>query len=62
MQYRIEGKINRIGKGKYGRVFKMARKPTDIEYAKTCKITGAGILISGGLGFFIWIISELVVP
>jgi len=62
LQHRLEAKQKRIGKGKYGRVLKMARKPTDEEYSKTSKITGAGILLIGGLGFLIFLIATQVVP
>ena len=62
MQHRIEARQQRIGKGKYGRVLKMARKPTNEEYEKTAKITGLGIIAVGALGFFIYIIRELAVP
>lgn len=61
-QHRIEARQQRIGKGKYGRVLKMARKPTNEEYEKTAKITGIGIIAVGALGFFIYIIRELAVP
>jgi protein transport protein SEC61 subunit gamma-like protein len=62
VQHRIEARQQRIGKGKYGRVLKMARKPTNDEYEKTMKIVGAGILVVGALGFVIYIIRELAVP
>ena len=62
MQHRIEARQQRIGKGKYGRVLRMARKPTNEEYQKTAKITGAGILLIGAIGFIIYIINELAVP
>ena len=62
LQRRIESRQQRIGKGKYGRVLKMARKPTNEEYLKTAKITGAGILAIGAVGFIIYIIKELAVP
>ena len=62
IQNRVEAKRNRIGKGKYGRVLKMARKPTNEEYWKTAKITGAGILIIGGIGFAIFLIATQVAP
>lgn len=62
LQHRIETRQQRIGKGKYGRVLKMARKPTNEEYEKTSKITGAGILLIGAIGFVIYIIKELAVP
>jgi protein transport protein SEC61 subunit gamma-like protein len=62
VQHNIEARQQRIGKGKYGRVLKMARKPTNDEYEKTSKITGAGILLVGAIGFGIYIIKELGVP
>jgi protein transport protein SEC61 subunit gamma-like protein len=61
-QHRIESRQQRIGKGKYGRVLKMARKPTNDEYEKTSKIVGIGIIVVGALGFVIYIIRELAVP
>ncbi|MCK4365053.1 MAG: protein translocase SEC61 complex subunit gamma [Thermoplasmatales archaeon] len=62
LQHRLEARQNRVGKGKYGRVLKMARKPTNEEYSKTSKITGAGILLIGGLGFLIFLLSTIVAP
>jgi protein transport protein SEC61 subunit gamma-like protein len=62
LQHRIEVRQQRIGKGKYGRVLKMARKPTNEEYEKSAKITGAGILLVGAIGFLIYIIIDLVIP
>lgn len=62
LQRKIESKQARIGKGKYGRVLRMARKPTNEEYEKTSKITGIGIIIVGAIGFVIYIIKELAVP
>jgi len=62
LQHRIEVRQKRIGKGKYGRVLKMARKPTDDEFAKTSKITGAGILLIGGLGFLIFLLATQIAP
>jgi len=62
LQHTLEAKQKRMGKGKYGRVLKMARKPTDEEYSKTCKITGVGILLVGGLGFLIFLLASQVAP
>jgi protein transport protein SEC61 subunit gamma-like protein len=62
LQHNIEARQKRIGKGKYGRVLKMARNPTNEEYGKTSKITGAGILIIGGVGFLIFLLSTQVAP
>ena len=52
LQHNLEARQKRIGKGKYGRVLKMARKPTNEEFNKTSKITGAGILLIGGLSSY----------
>lgn len=62
LQHRVEARQKRVGKGKYGRVLKMARKPTNDEYSKTSKITGAGILLIGGLGFLIFLMAKQVAP
>ena len=62
LQDHLESKRNRIGKGKYGRVLKMARKPTNEEYVKTSKITFAGMLLIGGLGFVIFLMVKQVAP
>jgi protein transport protein SEC61 subunit gamma and related proteins len=62
LQHRVEARQQRFGKGKYGRVLRMARKPTNEEYSKTSKITGLGILLIGAIGFIIMIINKVVVP
>jgi len=62
IQNNIDAKRSRIGKGKYGRVLKMARNPTDEEFVKTSKITSLGILLIGGLGFLIFLIASQVAP
>lgn len=62
LQNNLEAKRNRIGKGKYGRVLKMTRKPTNDEYSKTSKITGLGMIIIGGIGFLVFLIATMVVP
>jgi protein transport protein SEC61 subunit gamma-like protein len=62
LQHNIESRQKRVGKGKYGRVLKMARKPTNEEYSKTSKITGLGIILIGGLGFLIFLIAKIAAP
>ena len=54
VQKDIEDRVKRIGKGKYGRVLKMARKPTNEEYIKVVQITVLGLAAIGGLGFLIY--------
>jgi protein transport protein SEC61 subunit gamma-like protein len=58
----IEDKVKNVGKGKYGRVLKMARKPTSDEFNRTVIITGIGIVLIGLLGFAIYLIWKTVVP
>jgi protein transport protein SEC61 subunit gamma-like protein len=60
IQKRIEERVRLVGKGKYGRVLKMARKPTKEEYSKTVMITGLGLVLIGGLGFAIYLIIRYV--
>jgi protein transport protein SEC61 subunit gamma-like protein len=58
LQRKIEEKTKHVGKGKYGRVLKMARKPTGEEYIKVAQITAIGLLLIGGLGFLIYWMFE----
>lgn len=60
VQKDIEERVKHVGKGKYGRVIKMARKPTNDEYIKTMTVTGLGMLLIGGLGFLIYLIWTTV--
>ena len=56
-QKRIEERAKRLGRGKYGRVLRMARKPSSEEFNKTLQITGIGLLLLGGLGFGIFLMA-----
>ena len=56
VQRRIENRAKNMGKGKYGRVLKMARKPETEEYVKVLQITSLGLFLMGGLGFLIYLI------
>jgi protein transport protein SEC61 subunit gamma-like protein len=61
IQRRIEGKVKNLGKGKYGRVLKMARKPEKEEYIKVLQITSIGLFLMGGLGFLIyWVWTKFI--
>lgn len=60
IQHEIESRMRKLGKGKYGRVLKMARKPSMDEYKKILQITGLGIFILGLVGFTImWLMTHL---
>jgi len=62
VQREIEDGVKHIGKGRYGRVLKMARKPTGEEYIKTNQITALGIILIGGLGFLIYWLFAYAAP
>jgi len=56
----FESKTKNLGKGKYGRILKMAHTPTREEYKKTCYIAALGLIIVGAVGFAImWIMTYL---
>jgi len=54
LQRKIEEKTKHVGKGRYGRVIKMARKPTGDEYIRTTQITSIRLIMRGVLGFLIY--------
>ena len=54
LQDEFESKARGFGKGKNGRIMRMARTPSKDEYVKTVYITAAGILLIGFVGFAIW--------
>jgi len=52
-QYKIETRLRRIGRGRYSRVLKMARKPEHDEFVRASQITAIGIAVIGLIGFAI---------
>jgi protein transport protein SEC61 subunit gamma-like protein len=56
VQHVFEEKFKSFGKGKYGRILRMARKPTHEEFMKVIWITGLGMIIIGAVGFLIYFI------
>lgn len=59
-QERLEGRLSNLGRGKYGRVLRMARKPTPEEFRKSALVSAAGLAILGALGFAIWALMRLI--
>jgi protein transport protein SEC61 subunit gamma-like protein len=60
LQRKIEGRVKHFGKGEYGRVLKMARKPTNEEYVKVLQITSIGLALIGALGFTVyWMFTQM---
>jgi protein transport protein SEC61 subunit gamma-like protein len=60
IQQKVEDRLKRVGKGKYGRVLKMARKPDKEEFLKVVQVTGIGMILIGALGFLIYLIWNYV--
>jgi len=60
IQDNFEAKTKNLGRGKYGRILKMAHTPTREEYKKTCYIAALGMIVVGAVGFAImWIMTYL---
>ena len=60
----LENRFKRIGRGRYGRVLRLARKPTSDEFVKSSWVVGIGIAIVGAIGFviyFIWLKAPPIV-
>jgi protein transport protein SEC61 subunit gamma-like protein len=61
LQERIEARIKRIGSGDYGRVLKLARRPSGDEFSKMLAVTALGVVILGFAGFGIFYLMTVVV-
>ena len=59
-QERLEGRLANIGRGKYGRVLRMARKPSPEEYRKAATVSAIGIAVLGALGFVIYYLMSFI--
>lgn len=59
-QERLEGRLANIGRGKYGRVLRMARKPTTEEYQKAALVAGIGLAVLGFIGFTIYYFMRFI--
>lgn len=59
-QERLEGRLSNIGKGKYGRVLRMARKPTPEEFRKASSISAIGLAVLGAMGFVIFVLMSYI--
>ena len=62
VQDRFDGRIRTVGHGKFGRVLRMARKPTTDEYVKVLEVTWLGAVVIGAVGFLIYIFFTQVGP
>jgi len=62
IQHNIEKRTERVGKGKYGRVLKMARNPDSEEFVRTSQMAAIGIVVIGIVGFVIYLLATQVAP
>ena len=59
-QDKLEGRLANLGRGKYGRVIRMARKPTPEEYRKAATVSAAGLVLLGAMGFVIFVLMSFI--
>jgi len=55
VQEEFDGRLRNVGHGKYGRILRMARRPTSEEYVKVLEVTWLGAVLIGLTGFAIYI-------
>jgi len=55
VQDEFDGRLRNVGHGKYGRILRMARRPSVDEYVKVLEVTWLGAVIIGVTGFLIYI-------
>ena len=63
-QHKLEERFKKIGRGQYGRVLRLARKPTSEEFIKSSRVVDIGIAIIGFIGFvvyYIWLKAPPIV-
>jgi protein transport protein SEC61 subunit gamma-like protein len=61
-QEEFDGRLRTFGHGKYGRILRMARRPTSEEYVKVLEVTWLGAVIIGSTGFILYIFVTQVGP
>ncbi|HXQ78674.1 MAG: protein translocase SEC61 complex subunit gamma [Thermoplasmata archaeon] len=62
VQDNFDGRLRNVGHGKYGRILRMARRPTSEEYVKVLEVTWLGAVLIGLTGFAIYIFFTQVGP
>ena len=55
-QQGLEDRFRRIGRGQYGRVLRVQRRPAYDEFVKPSWIVGVGMGIVGAIGFVVFLI------
>ena len=62
MQDQFDNRLRTVGHGKYGRILRMARRPTSEEYVKVLQVTWLGAVLIGLVGFAIYIFFSQAGP
>jgi len=62
VQENVDGRLHHLGHGKYGRILRMARRPTSDEYVKVLGITWLGAVLIGLTGFAFYIFFSQAGP
>ncbi len=55
IQEDVDGRLHSVGHGKFGRILRMARRPTSEEYVKVLEVTWLGAVLIGIIGFAFYI-------
>jgi protein transport protein SEC61 subunit gamma-like protein len=58
----FDGRLRNFGHGKYGRILRMARKPTAADYVRVLEVTWLGAIIIGTVGFLLYIFFNVWGP
>ena len=61
-QETLDGRLRNAGHGKYGRILRMARRPTTQEYVRVLEVTWLGAVLIGAVGFMIYIFFSQAGP
>jgi protein transport protein SEC61 subunit gamma and related proteins len=62
IQDQFDGRLRTVGHGRYGRILRMARKPTTDEYVKVLEVTALGAVLIGLVGFGIYLFFTVLGP
>ena len=62
VQDQFAGRLRAVGHGKYGRILRVARRPTSEEYVKVLQVTWLGAILIGLTGFAIYIFFSQAGP
>ena len=62
VEEQVDGRLHNVGHGKYGRILRMARRPTSEEYVKVLEVTWLGAILIGLTGFAIYLFFQQAGP